>query len=113
MELTATIEALKFASQPSTNNYLLFTDSEYVMKGMTEWIHKWQKKNWKTAGRKLVLNQDLWQRLLAVTADKKIDWKYVAGHSGMRLNERADTIATTFADGLAPNLYNGSKDKYK
>ena len=80
---------------------------------MTEWIHRWQKKGWKTAGRKPVLNQDLWQKLLLLTKEREMEWKYVAGHSGIPLNERADEIATTFADGLDPALYNGPKDKYK
>jgi ribonuclease HI len=115
MELTACIEALKFL----TTYYLLpttiqiYTDSEYVMKGITEWIKRWQAKGWKTANRKPVLNQDLWQELLALTEGRQIEWKYVAGHSGVPLNERADEIATTFADGLNPNLYNGPKDQYK
>ena len=115
MELTAAIEALKAVSD---KQIAIYTDSEYVMKGITEWIERWQKKGWKTANRKHVLNQDLWQRLLEVTGDRKIEWKYVAGHAGVRLNERADEIATTFADlprqgGVVPHLYNGPRDKYK
>jgi len=110
MELTATIKALE--SIPD-NEVTICTDSEYVMKGMTLWIHKWQKKGWKTAGRKPVLNQDLWQELLRLTADKKVEWKYVAGHTGVPLNERADEIATSFADNFVPALYHGPKDKYK
>ena len=114
MELTAAIRSLEFA----INNFQfskiqIHTDSEYVTKGMTEWIHRWQKKGWKTAGRKPVLNQDLWQKLLLLTKEREMEWKYVAGHSGIPLNERADEIATTFADGLDPALYNGPKDKYK
>ena len=113
MELIATIKALEFASELSTDNYLLFTDSKYVMKGITEWVHNWQKKGWKTANKKPVLNQDLWQELLQVTEGKKIEWKYIAGHSGDKLNDRCDEIATEFADGLTPRLYNGPKEKYK
>lgn len=113
MELTAAIKALEFVSSLSTDNYVLFTDSEYVMKGMTTWIHSWQKKNWKTASKKSVLNQDLWQELLRLTEGKNIEWQYVAGHTGVHLNERADKIATAFADGLKPALYHGSRDKYK
>ena len=113
MELTATIKAFEFIPKLSTDNYLLFTDSEYVMKGITEWIQRWQKKGWKTAGRKPVLNQDLWQTLLELTNGKKIEWKYVASHAGVHLNERADEIATVFADGLNPNLYNGPRNKYQ
>ncbi len=114
MELTAAIRSLEFAiNNFQFSDVLINTDSEYVMKGITIWIHKWQKKGWKTAGRKPVLNQDLWQELLRVTEDKKIEWKYVAGHAGVPLNERADEIATSFADNFTPALYNGPKDKYK
>ena len=113
MELTGAIKALEFVSQLSTDHYLLFTDSEYVTKGMTEWIKRWQKKGWKNAGRKPVLNQDLWQKLLQLTEGREVKWKYVAGHTGIPLNERADEIATSFADNVAPALYHGPRDKYK
>lgn len=110
MELTATIKALEISPE---SEIAVYTDSEYVMKGMKEWIKKWQEKGWKTANKKPVLNQDLWQKLLEVTENKNVDWKYVAGHSGVPLNERADEIATTFADGLKPKLYHGPKAKYR
>ncbi|MBI2065530.1 MAG: ribonuclease HI [Candidatus Zambryskibacteria bacterium] len=115
MELTAAIEALKYLDSRFVihDSVVLHTDSEYMMKGITEWIHNWQKKNWKTANRKPVLNQDLWQKLVAVMKDKKIEWQYVAGHTGVRLNERADEIATSFADNLNPSLYHGPKDNYR
>jgi len=76
MELTAAIRSLEFA----INNFQfskiqIHTDSEYVTKGMTEWIHRWQKKGWKTAGRKPVLNQDLWQKLLLLTKEREMEWK--------------------------------------
>lgn len=118
MELLGAIKAIEFASELSTDDCLLFTDSQYVMKGITEWVHNWQKKGWRTANKKPVLNQDLWQELLAVTekiksSGKKLEWKYVAGHAGIDLNERADVIATSFADNLPPSLYDGPKDRYK
>src|SRR3989344_9313701 len=116
MELMACIRALEFTisnSQFSNQSVQINTDSEYVMKGITEWVEKWQMKGWKTANKKPVLNQDLWQKLLQVKEGKNVDWKYVAGHTGVDLNERADEIATTFADGLKPILYHGSRDKYK
>lgn len=114
MELVAAIKALEFLTSYSIlpTPITLFTDSEYVMKGITEWIHNWQKKNWRTANKKPVLNQDLWQELLLLTEGKNIEWKYVAGHSGHDLNDRCDEIATSFADDISPILYNGSKDKY-
>jgi len=109
MELMGAIKAIESISDET----IIYTDSEYVMKGITEWVHNWQRKNWKTAAKKPVLNQDLWQKLLDVCEGKNIKWKYVAGHAGVHLNERADTIATSFADGLTPRLYNGPKEKYK
>lgn len=114
MELVGVIKSLEFAD----NNFQITkieinTDSEYVMKGITEWVKRWQIKGWKTANKKPVLNQDLWQALLQVTEGKDIEWKYVAGHAGVRLNERADEIATAFADNLNPALYHGSRDQYK
>jgi len=115
MELTAAIKSLEAISGDEVTVY---TDSEYVMKGITEWVHNWQKKGWRTANKKPVLNQDLWQELLFVTekiksSGKKLEWKYVAGHAGVDLNERADVIATSFADNLPPSLYDGPKDGYK
>ena len=112
MELTAAIEALKFLTPYSLLPTTIFTDSEYVMKGITLWVHNWQKKGWRTAAKKPVLNQELWQELLAVTEGKDISWKYVAGHSGIPLNERADVIATTFADNMKIDLYDGPASKY-
>lgn len=109
MELTGAIKAL----ENLTEEAVIYTDSEYVMKGITEWIHNWQKKGWKTVNKKRVLNQDLWQKLLEVTEGKKIEWKYVAGHAGVTLNERADVIATSFADNIVPSLYDGPRDRYK
>ncbi|MSR87654.1 MAG: ribonuclease HI [Candidatus Zambryskibacteria bacterium] len=115
MELTAAIKAVEFASEnfPPDSPMEIYTDSEYVMKGITLWIHSWQKKGWKTSGKKAVLNKDLWQELLIVTEEKEITWKHVTGHSGHGLNERCDEIATSFADGLEVILYNGDKSSYQ
>lgn len=111
MELTAAIKALEYVG--SSEDLTIFTDSEYVAKGMTDWIHNWKKKNWRTANKKPVLNQDLWQKLSVLAQNKKIEWKYVAGHSGDRLNDRGDEIATAFADNLNPTLYHGPRHEYK
>ncbi|MDE2188378.1 MAG: ribonuclease HI [Patescibacteria group bacterium] len=97
MELRAAIEGLK--AVPEGSNVTLIADSEYVVKGMTLWIKGWQAKNWRTAAKKPVLNQDLWQELLKAAEGKNIEWKTVLGHSGIEHNERADQIATNFADG--------------
>ncbi len=110
MELTGAIRTLESVDEKDLE---IYTDSEYVMKGMTEWVHNWQIKGWRTAAKKAVLNQDLWQELLRVSEDKNINWKYVAGHSGDKMNDRCDEIATSFADGLAPSLYDGPRSQYK
>ncbi len=113
MELSAAIKALEFVSKLSADNCVLFTDSEYVMKGITEWIKGWQLRGWRTTAKKPVLNQDLWQALVLASDEKKIEWKYVAGHSGHEYNERCDEIATSFADDLNITLYNGASSDYK
>lgn len=86
MELIAVIEALKIINRPS--HILIYTDSQYVKRGMTEWIDTWQRKNWKN-----IKNPDLWQELLKLSLPHNISWHWVRGHSGNLLNERADTLA--------------------
>lgn len=113
MELVGAIKSLEF----SINNFqfsdiTVNTDSEYVMKGITLWIHGWMQKGWKTAAKKPVLNQDLWQDLWSLCEGKKIEWKYVAGHSGHGANERCDEIATSYADNINPDLYEGPRHSY-
>jgi ribonuclease HI len=102
MELKAAIEGLKAISAGS--NAVVYADSEYVVKGITLWIKGWMAKNWRTAAKKPVLNQDLWQDLYTATEGKNIQWKVVLGHSGVKENERADEIATSFADGVSIKL---------
>lgn len=91
MELTAVIEAL--ASLKRTCDVTIYTDSEYVRKGITEWIHGWKARGWKTADRKPVKNVELWQRLDALAALHRVDWRWVRGHAGDPGNERADALA--------------------
>ncbi len=91
MELTAVIEAL--ASLKRSCDVTIYTDSEYVRKGITEWIHGWKKRGWTTADRKPVKNADLWQRLDALRALHHVDWRWVRGHAGDPGNERADALA--------------------
>ena len=93
MELTAVIEALKYLSHGEAA--AIYTDSEYVRKGITEWMRNWKLKNWKTAGKKPVKNRDLWE-LLDSLNHKNIQWYYVAGHSGDYHNEMCDGIARQF-----------------
>jgi len=91
MELTAVIEALSALRRAS--HVQLHTDSEYVRQGITAWIHNWKRRGWKTADHKPVKNIDLWQRLDALAAQHRIDWRWVKGHAGDPGNERADELA--------------------
>ena len=97
MELTAAIRALEALKRPC--RVTLSTDSRYVMDGLTKWIHGWQKNGWKTADRKPVKNEELWKRLDAALKQHKIEWKWVKGHAGDEMNERADALARA---GMAP-----------
>ena len=98
MELTAVIEAL--ASLKRSCRITIYTDSEYVRKGMTEWIAGWQRRGWKTADGKPVKNVELWQRLDALRKLHEVDWRWVKGHAGDPGNERADALANK---GVASN----------
>ena len=96
MELTAVIEALKSLTRPC--KIILTTDSNYVKNGITEWIHSWKKKGWKTANKKPVKNKEYWQQLDVEVQRHTIDWKWVKGHSGHPENERADELANEAVD---------------
>jgi ribonuclease HI len=91
MELTAVIRALEALKRPS--RVRLYTDSQYVQKGISEWIHSWKRRGWLTADRKAVKNVDLWQRLDELSKNHKIEWFWVKGHAGHPENERADRLA--------------------
>jgi ribonuclease HI len=91
MELMAAIRALEALKRPS--KVKLHTDSTYVMKGITTWIHDWKKKGWRTADRKPVKNEDLWRQLEAAAARHEVEWHWVKGHAGHPENERADALA--------------------
>lgn len=100
MELTAPIEALKYLKKKNLNLAIeFFSDSKYVILGITEWIFNWQKNNWRNAAKKPVLNRELWEELYELTKELKPKWTYVKGHNEDRWNERADLIATSFAEG--------------
>jgi ribonuclease HI len=98
MELTAVIRALEALKRPTEAR--VFTDSEYVRRGITEWVKSWKARGWKTADRKPVKNQDLWERLDALAAGHKIEWRWVKGHSGVPGNERVDQLANEAIDAL-------------
>ncbi len=91
MELLAAISALEALKEPC--QVVLTTDSEYVRKGITEWMPNWKKRQWKTAAKKPVKNADLWQQLDAAAEKHTIDWRWVKGHSGHRENDIADALA--------------------
>ena len=91
MELKAVIEALTSLRRPC--DVVVHTDSQYVQKGISEWIHGWKKRGWKTAAREPVKNVDLWQALDAATQTHAIEWRWVRGHAGDPGNERADGLA--------------------
>ncbi len=144
MELRAAIEALSFIHKSSFINpksILIYSDSSYLINGITKWVHGWQKNGWKTKEKKDVENRDLWETLFDLTrksegaspimqhythTDKPknvgmfggIEWKYVGGHVGVAGNVRCDEIATAFADlsagsrQVAPKLYSGYLPNY-
>ena len=98
MELRAAIEALNALKRPST--VVLHTDSKYVMHGITEWMANWKKRGWKTANKKPVKNQDLWEALDEAIQRHDIKWVWVKGHSGHDGNEEADALANKGIDEL-------------
>lgn len=91
MEMMAVIQALETLKRPC--RVKIFTDSVYVMKGITEWIVQWKKRQWKTAAKKPVKNVELWQRLEQAISRHDVAWAWVKGHSGVPENERADELA--------------------
>ncbi len=99
MELTAAIEALRALRKPC--DVVLHTDSKYVMDGICEWLPNWKKRGWKTAGKKPVKNQDLWQALDEAQSRHNVTWKWVRGHSGNDGNEEADALANRGIDELS------------
>ncbi len=98
MELTAAIEALKALKRPVRAT--LYTDSKYVCTGIEEWLPQWRQRGWKTADRKPVKNQDLWQALDEARVPHQIQWQWVKGHAGNAGNERVDQLANEAIDAL-------------
>lgn len=92
-ELTAAIEALKNIIELKPNKVLLFADSQYVVKGVTEWSKSWVKRNWKGSSGKKVLNMELWKELLALTQQVDVDFQWVKAHADNQYNERVDALA--------------------
>ena len=98
MELMAAIRGLESLKRPC--RVRLTTDSQYVMKGITEWMDNWKRRGWKTAAKKPVKNVDLWQRLDKALARHQVEWQWVRGHTGHAENERADQLANRGIDKL-------------
>ena len=98
MELMAAIKALEALTRPCS--VVLTTDSEYLRKGITEWLPQWKRRGWRTAARQPVKNQDLWERLEKAIAPHRIQWEWIKGHSGHPENERADALANRAIDEL-------------
>lgn len=103
MELTAAIRALEALKRPVSVQ--LHTDSQYLQKGVSEWIHNWKRNGWRTADKKPVKNVDLWQRLDELVAQHRVHWVWVKGHAGHAGNEHADRLANRAMDELcrSPN----------
>jgi ribonuclease HI len=98
MELTAAVRALEALKRPCRVEF--YTDSEYLKKGITEWIAGWRRKGWKTSKGDPVLNQDLWRTLDDLTQRHKVTWKWTRGHAGNPYNERVDHLATQARNNL-------------
>ena len=133
MEMTAALEALRSVkfdkicdsnelensnNTTSQTEIKLFTDSSYLINGITKWIFNWKRNNWKTKSGDEVLNKDLWQKLDEQISQKKVAWIHVAGHAGIKLNNRVDEIAVAFSKAQEnkqnhPELFNGLLEKYE
>jgi ribonuclease HI len=98
MELTAAIRAFEALTEPCQVD--IYTDSTYVKDGITRWLDGWRARDWRTANKKPVKNQDLWKRLVAEVEQHDVDWHWVKGHSGHPENERADDLANRGIDEL-------------
>ncbi|WP_144372374.1 ribonuclease HI [Vogesella urethralis] len=99
MELMAVIQGLQLLKRPC--HIVVYTDSQYVQKGISEWIHGWKARGWKTASKEPVKNADLWQQLDALrNQHPHVEWRWVKGHAGHEFNERADQLANAGVDSL-------------
>ncbi|KKR32250.1 MAG: Ribonuclease H [Parcubacteria group bacterium GW2011_GWF2_39_8b] len=110
MELLAVISALENVA--THEEITVYTDSAYIVNGITRWVKGWAENKWKTTKKEEVLNKDLWQQLTRATERRVIKWELVKGHAGVGGNERCDAIATEFADNNPLVLYNGSRERY-
>ncbi|MFA6404819.1 MAG: ribonuclease HI [Candidatus Paceibacterota bacterium] len=116
MELTAAIEALSQTSRDA--DITLYTDSSYLIGGITKWVKGWKKNDWKRDIwqkdiKKDVLNRDLWEKLDELNMVRNVKWNYIRGHTGNHGNERCDEIATAFADGEKISLFEGKMEVWQ
>jgi len=118
MELTAAIMSLSYARDLGDEYSIgMYVDSQYVINGITKWVAGWERNGWMNSKKEEVLNRDLWEALARVVSDLqmsgcKISWHYTPGHAGIEGNERADVIATMFADDDVPKLFKGNRKDY-
>jgi ribonuclease HI len=114
MELVAVIVALHRARQDFSNiqNVQIYTDSVYVIRGITQWIHGWKRRGWMTQDNQPVTNKDLWQNLEQAVRGFKIEWLFIRGHQGIPGNERCDEIGVSFSKRTAVSLYEGTARNY-
>lgn len=115
MEMSGLLNALSFIQESPFNKeveWIVYTDSTYVIRGLTQWIWGWRKKGWKTSDSKEVSNKELWIQLDSVAKNFKLTFKYVPGHKGVHGNERCDEIAVAFSKRESINLYQGNLDHY-
>lgn len=101
MELTAAIVGLKAAIEAGAADVEVLSDSEYVIKGMTQWLAGWRRKGWKTAGGQDVKNRDRWEQLAELVQGRHVRWTWIRGHAGHPENERCDTVASAAARRIA------------
>ena len=115
MELTAVISAFSH-SITSSSHVHIYTDSSYVINGITKWMHGWEKNGWMTSQKQPVSHKELWQSLVSLVREREavasVSWHHVPGHSGVVGNERADAIASNFAEGGNPTLFRGRMSDY-
>lgn len=110
MELSAAVEAL--SNIDKSFKVKIYTDSQYLINGITKWVNGWMRNDWRTKVGGEVLNKDLWQKLIELKKDRNIEWIAVKGHAEVKGNNRADVIATKFADRENFELYNGTRMNY-
>lgn len=119
MEMTAAIQALREIQERKIKGKIInvHTDSAYLLNGITVWIYSWMKNNWRNSSKDPVLNKDLWEELFKLEFDLKnkheVKWTKVSGHSGVKLNERCDLIATSFSGGESILLFTGHLKDYE